>query len=134
MAINEHWGTGFDVNRDPNGAVRRDAVPSEETNACRSTGRIGAHSATVTENRSVTHELTIGGILGLGGVHLQVPHNTDIRFPNGRTAQLEDIREGDHVAAIYQEVEHQSFGVADERGPCCRYEAVSMLVAPQPAD
>jgi hypothetical protein len=133
MAINEHWGTGFEVNPDPNGAVRRDGIPSESAAWTRPTGKVGAHSAEVTENRSVSHELTIGGILGLGGVHLHIPNNTDIRFLDGRKAFLEDIRKGDQVAAIYHQVEHMPFGVADERGPTTRYEAVSLLVSPRDA-
>jgi len=93
MAINEHWGTGFDVNRDPNAGVRKDTVPGEASGWSRPTGKVGAYSAEVHENRSLTHELTIGGILGLGGTHLHVPHGAQIQFLDGRRAQLEDIRE-----------------------------------------
>ena len=131
MAINEHWGTGFDVNRDPNAGVRRDTVPQEGGAWIRPTGRIGAHSSVVHENRPLTYELTVGGLLGLGGVHLHVPYRADIHFLDGRRAYLEDIREGDHVAAIYQEVEHLPAGVADERGPEKRYEAIHLVISPR---
>ncbi|HKJ71233.1 MAG TPA: hypothetical protein VKA55_05735 [Gammaproteobacteria bacterium] len=131
MAINEHWGTGFEVNRDPNAGVRRDTVPGEAPGWTRPTGRVGAHSAEVHENRSLTHELHIGGILGLGGTHLHVPHGTEIHFLDGRRGRLEDIREGDTVAAIYHEVEHRPFEVADERGPEKRFEAMHLVVVPR---
>jgi hypothetical protein len=133
MAINEHWGTGFEVSRDPNAGVRRDTVPGEAAAWSRPTGRIGAHSAVVHENRPLTHELTIGGVLGLGGTHLYIPHNAEIRFFDGRAAELDEIREGDTVAAIYHEVEHLPFEVADERGPEKRYEALQLLIAPRRA-
>lgn len=129
MAINEHWGTGFEVNRDPNSGVRRDEVPKEAA-WTRPTGRIGAHSATVHEIRPLTHELTIGGLLGLGGHHIYVPHGAQIHFLDGRPAHLADIHKGDHVAAIYHEVEHRSQGVADESGASTRYEAVHLLISP----
>jgi hypothetical protein len=131
MAINEHWGTGFEVSRDPNADVRRDSVPGEESGWSRPTGKVGAYSAEVQENRTLTHELTIGGILGLGGTHLYVPHGAQVQFLDGRRAQLEDIRAGDTVAAIYHEVEHKPLGVADERGPERRYEAIHLVVSPR---
>ncbi|MFP4560517.1 MAG: hypothetical protein ACLFRB_01160 [Thiohalorhabdus sp.] len=131
MAINEHWGTGFEVNRDPNAGVRRDAVAGEDTTWTRATGKVEACSAEVHTIRPLTHELTVGGILGMGGTHLYVPSNADIRKPDGRPVHLEDIRPGDRVAAIYQEVEHRPFGVADEQGPERQLEALHLVVAPR---
>ncbi len=130
MAINEHWGTGFEVSRDPNARVRRDEVPGEAAGWTRPTGRVEAYSAEVHEIRPLTQELTIGGILGLGGTRLHVPHRADIHFLDGHRAYLEDIRKGDTVAAIYQEVEHRPFGMGDERGPDTRYEAIHLVVLP----
>ncbi|MFA9459317.1 hypothetical protein [Thiohalorhabdus methylotrophus] len=133
MAINEHWGTGFDVNRDPNAAVRRDTLPGGGGPWTRPTGRVGAYSAEVQESRSLTHELTMGGVLGLGGVHLHVPYNADIHFLDGSRGQLEDIRKGDHVAAIYHQVEHLPSDAAAERRPELRYEAIHLVIAPRSA-
>ena len=133
MAINEHWGTGFDVNRDPNAGVRKDTVPGEASGWSRPTGKVSAYSAEVHENRPLTHELTIGGILGLGGTHLHVPHGAQIQFLDGRRAQIEDIRAGDTVAAIYHEVAHRPFEAPDETGPEKRYEAVHLVVSPRQA-
>lgn len=130
MAINEHWGTGFEVNRDPNAGVRKDTVPHDEVSRGRATGKIGAYSAEVHENRPLTHELTIGGVLGLGGTHLYVPHQVEIRFFDGSHGTLEDIREGDTVAAIYKEVEH-SHSENDSKGPNKRLEAVQLMVGPR---
>lgn len=131
MAINEHWGTGFEVSRDPNAGVRRDDVPGEAGGWTRPTGEVGAYSAEVHEVRPLTHELTIGGVLGLGGAHLFVPHRTDIHFLDGRRASLDDIRKGDRVAAIYHEVDHLPFDRENGRGPDRRYEAVHMVVVPR---
>ncbi|KPV41388.1 hypothetical protein AN478_02070 [Thiohalorhabdus denitrificans] len=131
MAINEHWGTGFEVNRDPNAGVRRDMVPDEDAGWARATGKVGACSAAVHEIRPLTHELTIGGILGMGGTHLYVTNKTDIRWPDGSPVELGEIREGDQVAAIYQEVEHRSFEVADEQGPERQLEAIHLVVVPR---
>ena len=133
MAINEHWGTGFEVSRDPNAGVRKDTVPGDERAWTRPTGKVGAYSAEVHESRSLTHELTIGGILGLGGTHLHVPFGAQIQFLDGRRAQLEDIREGDTVAAIYHEVEHLPVEATDEKGAEKRYEAIHLVIKPRKA-
>lgn len=131
MAINEHWGTGFEVSRDPNAGVRRDAVPGEAAGWARPTGKVDANSAVVHSVRPLTHELIMGGILGLGRAHLHVPHAAGLQFLDGRAASLEDIRPGDTVAAIYHEVEHRPFEVADERGPERRLEALHLVIAPR---
>lgn len=133
MAINEHWGTGFEVNRDPNGAVRKDTVPEDPITGPRGTGKIGAYSGEVHANRPLTHEITIGGVLGIGGTHLYVPHQAEIRFLDGQRGQLEEIREGDTVAAIYQEVEHHLEEEA-AKGPDKRLEAIQLVVAQNRAD
>ncbi|MEF8794082.1 hypothetical protein [Thiohalorhabdus sp.] len=128
MAINEHWGTGFEVNRDPNAAVRKDTVPENQITATTTTGKVGAYSGEVHTNRPLTHEITLGGVLGIGGTHLYVPRQAEIRFLDGRRGQLEEIRKGDAVAAIYQEVapNHKE---ESAKGPGKRLEAIQLLVA-----
>ncbi|MFB6261719.1 MAG: hypothetical protein ABEJ96_01010 [Thiohalorhabdaceae bacterium] len=128
MAINEHWGTGFEVNPDPNAAVRKDTVAGDQAPGIRMTGKIGAHSGEVHANRPLTHELTIGGVLGIGGTHLYVPHKAEVRFLDGHRGRIEDIREGDTVAATYQEVEH-NHEEEGAKGPDRRLEAIQLVVA-----
>ena len=131
MSINEHWGMGFEVNRDPNAGVRRDAVPNDDSVWVRPTGKVGAYSAEVHENRPLTHEVTIGGILGLGGAHLHVPRTAEIRFLDGQPSSLEAIREGDTVAAIYQEVEYRYLESGAARDTEKRLEAIQLVVSPR---
>lgn len=133
MSINEHWGMGFEVNRDPNAGVRRDGVPDDDSVWTRPTGKVDALSAQIHENRPLTHEVTIGGILGLGGTHLHVPRTAEIRFLDGQPASLEAIREGDTVAAIYQEVEYRHLESGITKGPEKRLEAIQLVVARQPS-
>lgn len=127
MAINEHWGFGFEVNRDPNGDTRRDNIPHEAAKT-RATGRIGAHSAKVKAVRPQTHELDLAGLFGLGSHQIHVPQSTLIHYADGRSAHLGDISPGDRVAVVCHEVEHQSQGVGDESGGSTRYEAVHVLI------
>ena len=127
MAINEHWGFGFEVNRDPNGDARRDHIPAEQAST-RATGRIGGHTGKVKAVRPQTHELTVSGRLGWGKHHIHVPQGALVHFADGRSGHLADISPGDRVAVVCHEVDHQPQGVADESGAARRYEAVHVLV------